>query len=433
MESRFFASLLIVGCVVLAGCSSDDVDGTTPSTPIGNHPDSTKPADRSGAMAAVAQPSTPSVQYLSSVEVAPAVVVAGHPLLYTRQILPVDAEGKLEGEGSAPTQIDQVLENLKRLLDDSGSGLSRLVKVNAYADSPETIDLFQKRLADGLGTGIRPAVSAVISPLPLPGAKIAVDAIAIADDKGEDVVLLQCEGVTRKTDCADVAVMPSGGVVYLSGQADKNPLAEATVNSMSTLIDVVHQLDLQPSQIVHVKVFVDSVSASDVVRTELKKLFPNQMLPPVSFVQWISSAPIEIEAVMHLPRSNWRSGETLSFYTPTDVQPSPVFSKVALVQTDSQIFISGLASREPGGGDDQVRDVFDQLTEILSASGSGMQHLAKATYYVSDKDASDMLNKLRPEYYDPERPPAASKAMVQGVGRADRTISMDMIAVGSGE
>ena len=115
------------------------------------------------------------------------------------------------------------------------------------------------------------------------------------------------------------------------------------------------------------------------------------------------------------------------------MKPSPTFSKVALVETDSQIFISGLASREPGGGDDQVRDVFSQLKEILVASGSGLEDLAKATYYVSDKDASDMLNQLRPDYYDPERPPAASKAMVHGVGRADRTISMDMIAVASGE
>jgi len=76
-----------------------------------------------------------------------------------------------------------------------------------------------------------------------------------------------------------------------------------------------------------------------------------------------------------------------------------------------------------------VRDLFEQLREVLAATGSDLRHLAKATYYVTDEDASDALNKLRPEYYDPARPPAASKATVHGVGAADRTVSMDMIAV----
>jgi hypothetical protein len=32
-------------------------------------------------------------------------------------------------------------------------------------------------------------------------------------------------------------------------------------------------------------------------------------------------------------------------------------------------------------------------------------------------------------FYDPQRPPAASKAMVRGTGREKRTITWDMIAV----
>jgi hypothetical protein len=60
-----------------------------------------------------------------------------------------------------------------------------------------------------------------------------------------------------------------------------------------------------------------------------------------------------------------------------------------------------------------------------------MRHLVKATYYVSDEDASKQLNALRSKYYDPRRPPAASKAMVPGIGVAQRSISIDMIAIPS--
>jgi enamine deaminase RidA (YjgF/YER057c/UK114 family) len=307
--------------------------------------------------------------------------------------------------------------------------MDRLVKVNAFAESLETIDQFRKQLASRLDASVRPAVCAVISPLPLSGARIAVDVVAAADSQDEAVVLRQSEAVVSHAQCADVAVMPKGGVVYLSGQPDKSPLAEATVKSMSTLLDVIHQLELQPAQIVQLKVFIDSASAAGTVISELKKLLPGQMLPPVTFVEWIASAPIEIEVVMHLPTDSWHGGETLRFYTPTGVQPSPTFSKVAVLETDRQIYVSGLSAAAAGGAESQVQDVFRQLQQVLSASGSDLTHLAKATYYVSDKDASDALNKLRPEYYDPERPPAASKAMVHGVDQAGRTVTIDMIAV----
>lgn len=49
---------------------------------------------------------------------------------------------------------------------------------------------------------------------------------------------------------------------------------------------------------------------------------------------------------------------------------------------------------------------------------------------MSDDDAGKAFDKLRPEFFVPQRPPAASKVTVHGVGQSDRTLSMDMIAVG---
>jgi hypothetical protein len=55
--------------------------------------------------------------------------------------------------------------------------------------------------------------------------------------------------------------------------------------------------------------------------------------------------------------------------------------------------------------------------------------LAKATYYVSNSEASGKLNELRPKFYNPQRPPAASKALVKSVGRNEMSVTLDMIAV----
>jgi enamine deaminase RidA (YjgF/YER057c/UK114 family) len=100
-----------------------------------------------------------------------------------------------------------------------------------------------------------------------------------------------------------------------------------------------------------------------------------------------------------------------------------------MVNATKLIYFSGLYATGAGDGAAQVGSIFDQLGKLLPQAGSDFRHLAKATYYVSDDDASNQLNAIRPKYYDPARPPAASKAPVAGVGARDRAITIDMIAV----
>ena len=61
--------------------------------------------------------------------------------------------------------------------------------------------------------------------------------------------------------------------------------------------------------------------------------------------------------------------------------------------------------------------------------GSDFRHLVKATYLHEDDGTSTALNDLRPNYYDPERPPAASKANIAGTGDPTLGMVVDMIAV----
>ena len=432
MRCRFVIMFLLACyCAALAGCSPGRDETGSSSTTLPNTivrdmtvPDTVEPSVRYVALDAPAG----MVQ---------AVVVEGFPLVHTRQLLPLDAKGGLVGDGSVEKQIEQVLANLEAVLDAAGSGLDKLVRLNVYADSPRTADRVREQLSQRLDAAVRPAISAVVSPLPHPEALVAVDAVAIAaatnlrSVPGDAVVFERCEAVAGDKACADAAVMPPGGVVYLSGQPERGPLAEAAAKSLTTLLEIVDQLKLERSQVVQLKVFVDSATAADQVVGEVKRLFPGQLTPPVVFVQWIASAPVEIEMVAHLPLAAGEPAETVRYYTPPGVKASPTFSRVAVVETDRQVYISGLSARASGDGEAQVRDVFDQLEQILCETGSDLRHLAKATYYVSDDDASTMLNKLRPEFYDPQRPPAASKVTVHGVGQPDRTLTMDMIAVGS--
>ncbi len=358
-----------------------------------------------------------------------AVVVQGHPLLYTRQISSLDAEGKLVGEGSADKQIEQVLDNLEKVLKAGGSGLDKLIRLNICALSHETADRTRALLGKRLDAAVRPAVTVVLTPLPDRKSLVAVDAVAVAE-KGEGVELKRAEAVGGDKGCADVATIPAGGAVYVSGYPENGDLNKSAVaRSLSALLKIIGQLKLTAADVVQVKVFLTPASSAEEALEEVKKLFPDQLTPPVIFVEWIASMPVEIEIVAQLPAD--KPTENVRFFRPPWLRPSATFSRVALVGAQKQIFISGLSSRKPGDGESQTRDVFEQLDVILAETGSDIKHLAKATYYVSDDDASRGLNIVRPELFDPARPPAASKVTVHGVGQPKRMVTMDMIAVPS--
>ena len=72
---------------------------------------------------------------------------------------------------------------------------------------------------------------------------------------------------------------------------------------------------------------------------------------------------------------------------------------------------------------------FNALGKLLAKTGSDFKHLAKATYYVTDDEISKAHNAIRPSFYDADRPPAASKALIESTGHPGSRYVMDMIAV----
>lgn len=366
-----------------------------------------------------------------------AIVVDRAPLVFTRQLFSTGSDGKLVGVGSAEKQSEQLLTNLETVLKAAGSGLDRLVRLHVYALSHEAAECVVEQLRKRVDPEVRPAFTVVLTPLPHREALVAADAIAVAAaaSRGRTlvapVVAADYVAPAGKAIRADAAILPPGGVAYLSGVPAAGGLTESAVTkAMNILLGTLRQLNLSPADIVQIKVFLSPASSAEDVLRQIDPLFADQPTPPVTFVEWLASVPVEIELVAQLP-SHATPKPALEYFTPAEFRPSPGFSRAALVRSSRQIFTSGLSPRIEGTIGAQTRDVFRQLQEIAAAAGSDMGHLAKGTYYTSADNASHALNKVRPEFFDPERPPAASKVMVHGVGQAGRTITIDMIAVGA--
>jgi enamine deaminase RidA (YjgF/YER057c/UK114 family) len=355
-----------------------------------------------------------------------AVVVRAADLLHTEQFTAPD-EVLFNHAGDVTAQAESVLRELEsitvgRVRNPNGfsmpsTKLRGIVKLNVYVTESDAVAKVQSVLAKRFVGFRKPAVSYVVTRLPAPGAVVAMDAVAFSEELAD---------IPAKSHAAN---LPLGRRAYVSGDAKPGDLSTATTETLKSLEATLKNLGTDRKHIVQLKAFFHPMSEAAKVREAVKNFFPDSPAPITILVEWTMAGPIEIELIASLPKNDSATGGSVSFVTPPGMTASPVFSRVAVTDDPTTIYISGLYGEAMNDGAAQVRGIFSQLDSILHKAGSDMRHLVKATYYVSDDDASTALNKIRPEFYDPQRPPAASKASVTSTGVADTGITLDMIAV----
>jgi len=322
-----------------------------------------------------------------------AVVVESVPLAHTAQFF----------AGS----VKDALNDVNRALKAGGSSLERAVKLNfalASDDVAKDIRLGSRHLP--------PAVSLVTGTLPRAGYVVGVDAIGVST-----------KGAMRTT---DVSVLAPGGRTYVSGQSANGSIPDATRATMEKLHNALKHQGLSWNHVVQVKSFLDPIQSADEVRAIIAGYF-GKNAPPQVFVEWTSRGKIEIELIAEASTAQ----VPIEYLTPAGETASPVFSRIARVAHPATIYISGLYGAGTDGAA-EIHGIFAELKRVLEETNSDLLHMAKATYYVANDTVSKQLNEIRPSYYDPKRPPAASKAPVSRVGQAGRTVTLDMIAVPRG-
>ena len=350
-----------------------------------------------------------------------AVLVRGFDLVQTDQVLPRTTSGT-----SVTDQARDVCTRIDALLKEAGSSLRQAVRIHVYVADDQHAAAVRAVLAASVDPDSPPAVSWVMTSLPQRQA-VAMDVIAAAPAKTDRVKVATADGVR-------FSVLPAKATSrsYVSGQAEKAlTAAEGARQTMASLVKTLQFLELQAADVVQVKAFVMPMSDAEAVVQEIAAVFASGACPPISLVEWESAAyPVEIELVAASTTPVPAERPPLEFLTPPGMTTPTVYCRVARVQHPATIYLSGLyGTQEDPNGEAELRELFDKTKGLAEAGGSDLRHLVKATYYVSAPGSSQQHNRLRPEYYDPARPPAASKAQVKGVGQPGRTITWDMLAI----
>lgn len=384
------------------------------------------------ALAAQAQ-GTRAVSVDPETGLAAAVLVENRALAHTAQLLPVDASGAIAGD-TLDVQLDRLIANLSAVLGEVGSGLDAIARLNMYVASDALVGEATARLKNRLGDGAHPAVTWVVSALADPAALVAADAIAaVADDRAPDAVLRHTSGtLPARNGAAHVAVLPKGRALYISGMAemDTQDLVAASKGTMDQLHEVLALNGLSAEHVVHLKAFMKPASGVAEAEAAMAAFYPDATAPAMTFVDWLNGIPTEIELIAWIPGAP-ESADPVEHRWPPEVARSPVYCRYAIVNSPVRIYTRGFTARETLDAAGQVHDIFAQLKAVLEPLGGDFRHMIKATYYVTEDDTSTALNEIRPEYYDPERPPAASKATVAGSGSPENRLVLDMVATGA--
>jgi enamine deaminase RidA (YjgF/YER057c/UK114 family) len=362
------------------------------------------------------------------------VVIDAAELVHTSQIC-----GVTDKASSASQQASTALQRVEQVLAKQGSGLQKAVRLHFYLARGEDVAAVEDVLRQQYAGMQPPAVSIVQTTLPWAEALIAVDAIGYREQSAAsethapiDVSATQAKLPWLVGAAAASRVLTVGPKVYVSGQAEKGDasMRDATKQTMLSLGRTLTFLGLSSRDVVHVKCFLGPMSQGGEALDAIQSYFGDSGVPPTSLVEWQSNLPIEIELVVS-GNSNpaLLAGPAIEVRTPPGMTAPPVYSRVTIARHSKTIYTSGIYAENPTAMPEaQMRSLFSQLKRTLDSAESDWMHLAKATYYVNNDELNKWHNLLRPDYFSPRRPPAASKATVRGVGRIGHGFMMDFIA-----
>jgi 2-iminobutanoate/2-iminopropanoate deaminase len=118
----------------------------------------------------------------------------------------------------------------------------------------------------------------------------------------------------------------------------------------------------------------------------------------------------------------------------TDAAPKAIGPYSQAIQTDGLVFTAGQVALDPKSGElvgttaaQQTEQVFKNLEAVLTAAGSSLGNVVKATVYLADMADFAQMNEVYAKHFGTHKP-ARSTVQAAGLPKAAR-VEIDVIAV----
>jgi 2-iminobutanoate/2-iminopropanoate deaminase len=96
--------------------------------------------------------------------------------------------------------------------------------------------------------------------------------------------------------------------------------------------------------------------------------------------------------------------------------------------TSGQIPLDAAGQMVPGGISEQTHAVFANLRAILTAAGTGFEHVVKTTVFLQDMNDFSAMNVIYTTYFTGPNPPARSTIQVARLPK-DAKIEIEVVAL----
>ena len=313
-------------------------------------------------------------------------------------VTPLSAKGLLS---------QQVREALKALSHLAGS--NSVVKLRAFVAGSGDVRRVRDIVSETFTAHNQnlPALSVIqVGALPLEGAQVVLESTEVARKDVNDY-----------------------GLVFLAGQAasSANPLDPApplAEKSLAGLRTVLKAAGSDTADMLRVTCYLSSLDNSQAVRQSFTAAFPQAAFNYVQAQRAPGRAMAECEAVARL---RWNTGTSLHLLDPEGVPKSTNYSQAALVAS-AKVVITG-AQASFGYQDADARLAFERLNKALEPFTASLRQAAMVHYYPLSQSLAEQVRRVRPEFYQKERPPAATMLAVEGLTSMDAGFAADVVAV----
>lgn len=106
--------------------------------------------------------------------------VTANGMVYVSGTTPFDLERKMASD--FPGQMHQVMQNMKAILEESGSSLDQIVKVNVFLTDIRDFAAMNEIYASYFEEGNYPARTTVEAPMAVPNMLLEIECIATVSD-----------------------------------------------------------------------------------------------------------------------------------------------------------------------------------------------------------------------------------------------------------
>ena len=219
------------------------------------------------------------------------------------------------------------------------------------------------------------------------------------------------------------------GLAFVSGVgiATRNPLDPVPPlldKAMADLKAAVESSGATSQDVLRITCLFSSLDEYSKLRSTIQTSFPAAMVASVMTQRGPGSGLAECEGVARLKSP---VGGSLKFLSPPEQNPSPNYSKIALVGSPKIILTGTQLAFHMEDAD--VRLAFGRLDKALEAVQSSLKLVAFSSLYPLSNAMLTKIRNIRFEFYDKARPPASTMVLFEGLPSIDASFGIDVIAV----